>query len=376
MANVHDLSKNQYMLTGSLRKKGYDWWWHSFTAYHEKTGAARPFFIEFFTCNPALGGDMPRFGQLEDTPSYLMVKCGTWGEDAVQLHRFFGWNHADVRAGVPFSVTVEDCILSETHTAGSVCVTEAAAHPEWMCDNGSICWDLQINKQVAFNVGYATRALLRRLYAFEMFWHAEGIKTAYTGWIEYNGERYLVRPEDCYGYADKNWGSDFTSPWVWLSSNNLTSIKTGRKLNNSAFDIGGGRPKVFGLPLNRILLADFWYEGKCYEFNFSKFWTLPHTRFDCRETDTQMIWHVEQWTAKAKMVTDITCEKKDMLLVNYEAPNGKKLHNRLWNGGNGCGTVKLYRRKGAAFELIDEMLAENVGCEYGEYGPADLTKSV
>ena len=35
--------------------KGYDWWWHSFTAYD------------------------------------------AWGEDAAQLHRFWGWNriHAD-----------------------------------------------------------------------------------------------------------------------------------------------------------------------------------------------------------------------------------------------------------------------------------------
>jgi tocopherol cyclase len=39
-------------------------------------------------------------------------------------------------------------------------------------------------------------------------------------------------------------------------------------------------------------------------------------------------------------------------------------HRRLWNGGNGVGTVKLYRGS----DLIDEMEARNVGCEYGEYG--------
>lgn len=52
-----------------------------------------------------------------------------------------------------------------------------------------------------------------------------------------------------------------------------------------------------------------------------------------------------------------------MLLVNYEAPNGKKLHNHLWNGGNGKGTVCLYH----CGKLIDEIHCENVGCEYGEY---------
>ncbi len=369
MANIHDLSRNQHMLTGRFRKKGYDWWWHSFTAYHEKTGQPRPFFLEFFTCNPAYGGDAPRFGQLGDTPSYIMVKCGTWGEDACQLHRFFGWNQAKVASGVPFSVTAGDCYLDETASRGCVEVTQAEDHPEWMCGNGCIRWELKIDKQVAFHVGYGTGALLRALKAFEMYWHAEGMKTAYSGWVELNGERYLVRPEDCYGYADKNWGADFTSPWVWLSSNNLTSKLTGKQLKNSVFDIGGGCPRVFGIPLNRILLSDFWYEGKSYEFNFSKFWHLTHTCFDCRETDAQILWHVEQWNVKGKMVTDISCEKKDMLLVNYEAPNGKKRHNRLWNGGNGRGTVKLYRKRGRAMELVDELLVENAGCEYGEYGP-------
>ena len=63
------------------------------------------------------------------------------------------------------------------------------------------------------------------------------------------------------------------------------------------------------------------------------------------------------------MVTDISCKKKDMLLVNYEAPNGKKRHNRLFNGDNGEGSVKLYRGK----KLIDDIYCRNVGCEYGEY---------
>ncbi|MPM93943.1 hypothetical protein SDC9_141085 [bioreactor metagenome] len=57
-----------------------------------------------------------------------------------------------------------------------------------------------------------------------------------------------------------------------------------------------------------------------------------------------------------------------MLLINYEAPNGKKLHNRLWNGGNGTGVIKLYQKKGGKMTLLDEIEAKNIGCEYGEYG--------
>ncbi len=53
-----------------------------------------------------------------------------------------------------------------------------------------------------------------------------------------------------------------------------------------------------------------------------------------------------------------------MLFINYEAPNGKKLHNHLWNGGNGYGEIKLYKKDGT---LIDHVKIENAGCEYGEY---------
>ena len=95
MFNHHDINRDACMLHGPLAHHGYDWWWHSFTAQDALTGEDKPFFIEFFICNPALGGDEPVLGQLPANkaagkqPSYLMVKVGTWGADHCQLHRFF-----------------------------------------------------------------------------------------------------------------------------------------------------------------------------------------------------------------------------------------------------------------------------------------------
>lgn len=371
MFQKQDKSRNACMLTGGQARCGYDWWWHSLTAHHAETGEEKPFFIEFFLCNPKLGGKEPVFGQSQENqekgiqPSYLMVKAGAWGKDARQLHRFFGWEEIDVTWGTPFGVKAQECYLDETKTYGHIIISEeeAKAHPEYMCEAGEMSWNLAIDKQVAFNVGYGASKPLRMLQVFEMFWHAEGMKSAFDGEIIWNGEKYLVSKESSYGYADKNWGKNFTSPWVWLSSNNLTSELTQQKLTNSVFDIGGGRPKIGPIALQRKLLSAFWYEGKAFEFNFSKFWTFTRTSFECKETDTEIIWHVEQKTWRNKMVTDITCQKEDMLWVNYEAPNGEKRHNRLWNGGNGVGTVCLYRDG----KLVDRIHAENVGCEYGEY---------
>lgn len=376
MSNKSDITRNQWMLKGPLAKRGYDWWWHSFTAENALTGETKPFYVEFFTCNPALAQDEPVIvWNMDDKekkgkkPSYLMVNAGFWGEEKGQLHRFFPWKDVTVKSGIPYMIYAYDCFCSENYTSGSISISpeEAQAHPEWMCDAGSMSWELKIDKRVAFHVGYGASKFFRDINAFEMFWHAEGMKTRYSGKVILNGVEYIVRPETCYGYADKNWGGDFTSPWVWLSSNNLVSKITGKKLENSVFNIGGGRPKVFGLALNRKLLGEFWYEGKDYEFNFSKFWTLSGTKFDCVETDDEIRWHVIQTTFNSKLDTYITCKKKDMLNINYEAPNGTKKHNRLWNGGNGTGTLKLYKRKGGKEILIDEVYAENIGCEFGEY---------
>ena len=371
MFNLHDISRDACQLFGGQAKCGYDWWWHSFTGRHAETGEEKAFFIEFFLCNPKSGKDVPVFGQLPENkakgikPSYLMVKAGAWGEDAAQLHRFFGWKKIKVGMKTPFYIKTDDCYVGEKHTFGRVKVDakDALEHPEYMCESGEMSWKLKINKKVAFNVGYGAGKLFRTLQLFEMFWHAEGMKTEYEGEVIWNGEKYIISPANSYGYADKNWGKNFTSPWVWLSSNNLVSKKTGKKLTNSVFDIGGGCPKVGPVALKRKLLSAFWYEGKCYEFNFSKFWTFTRTKFDYKETDTEIIWHVEQKTWRNKMVTDIRCFKKDMLFVNYEAPTGEKRHNRLWNGGNGTGTVKLYHNG----RLVDEIEARNVGCEYGEF---------
>ena len=373
MFNHSDITRDACMLRGKLRTKGYDWWWHSFTAEDEAAGKEKPFFVEFFLCNPALAEDKPVLGQLPANkaagkkPSYLMVKAGCWGEDHAQLHRFFAWKDIDVHMNAPYSVSADDCFASETQLKGSVSVSGSASHPEWMCDDGEMSWDLQINKQITFNVGYGASEPMRHANAFEMYWHAEGMKTEYTGTVIFNGKRYTVKPETCCGYADKNWGEDFTTPWVWLSSNDLTSMKTGKKLENSVFDIGGGRPAVFHVPLDRRLLGVFYYEGQEYDFNFSKLHLHVKTEFSFDEDEENVYWHVRQESIHAIMETEITCKKKDMLFVNYEAPDGSKHHNRLWNGGNGTGTVKLYRKSLHGTELIDEIRCAHTGCEYGEY---------
>jgi len=156
-----DIARNACMLRGKFAKQGYDWWWHSFTGKNRITGQEKAFFIDFFVCNPALGGDKPVLGQSAENmlsgrkPSYLMVKAGCWGENAKQLHRFFGWNDVSLHWNAPFEVSSDDCFCSEKALRGSVCVSqEDAEKPEYMCSAGSMSWDLKVDKRLSFNVGY------------------------------------------------------------------------------------------------------------------------------------------------------------------------------------------------------------------------------
>ena len=378
MFNKKDEKRNAFMLTGKFAKRGYDWWWHYFTGIDDQTGQEVPFFIEFFLCNPALAEDKPVLGQNQQNkadgkkPSYLMVKAGCWGESKMQLHRFFAWKDVKVKKRGAYSIIADDCLANDRELKGSVSVSQADSieKPELMSDYGSISWDLKLEKITAFNVGYGASSLFRWLKAFEMYWHAEGMKTLVSGKIQMNGRSFTVKKESSFGYADKNWGCGFTSPWVWLSSNDLTSRISGKKLENSVFDIGGGRPKVFGIALNRKLLSAFWYEGKAYEFNFSKFWTGTKTQFSYEESQDEIIWHVEQKNHRALMQTQMHCKKADMLFVNYEDPDGNKRFQKLWNGGNGWGNIKLYSLKGFGKKkqtLIDDIDVKHLGCEYGEF---------
>lgn len=372
--NKSDISRDFYMLKGPLSKKGYDWWWHNFTGYNRMTGEKKAFFIEYFICNPGLGGNQAVLGQSPENilvgrkPSYALIKVGCWGKDAKQIHNFYPISDFSCPTD-KLQVKIGECTLTEKNMKGNcqVLEDEAKSHPEYMCDAGSMSWNLSINKKIAYNVGFGASKLLRKLNVFEMFWHAEGIKTEYNGEVILDGEIYDVIAEKSYGYADKNWGGDFTSPWLWISSCNMRSLVTGKELTNSAVELGGGRPKVIGMALNRRLLGGLHYEGKMFDFNFSKFWTGSHIDFRFKEGEKLNIWKVRASNRNSVMELILKCPKEEMLLINYEAPNGKKLHNKLWNGGTGYGKIRLYDKKDNFNILIDEIEMTNVGCEYGEY---------
>ena len=380
MFNKYSERKNKFMLNGRFAKKGYDWWWHTVPAVSEETGKPKVFFVEYFVVNPGLGKKEPVFGQLPKNqkkkirPSYIMVNVGSWGEGGTaQLHRFFGWKEKGVKVkkGAPFYVKAGDCYCDEKVMRGSVHISaeDAAAHPEWMSDAGDLEWDIKIKPKVAWNVGFATAAPMRALKLLDMAWHSNGMLTKYTGTITFNGEKFKVATTDTSnGYQDKNWGRDFTSPWMWLSSSHLTDNKTGKQLKDTIFNIGGGRPSAMGIPVGRILLGCFYKDGKEYEFNFSKVWTLARSKYSFEELDDKVVWHARLSNRKYIMTAEIECEKENTTFWRLENPKGQKRMNHLWNSGCAHGDVVLYKkRRFRKDKVLADVHAVDVGVDYGEY---------
>lgn len=367
------MKKNRYSLTQKSSRDTYNWWWHSFVATDNETGELKPFFIEYYVVNHNLWNGVIALGQDKENnakgvrPCYAMMKVGTWGEDKVQLHSFYNMIDYDPSDG-NILCRIGPNVLMENSLSGAVCVSEVTskAFPERMTDAGSMSWLLSVKKDVSYNVGYGSSSLLNKLGAFEMFWHVQGMRCQYEGEITFNDKTYTVITDTSYGYQDRNWGKDYTNPWIWLNCNNFHSEKTDEKVDASLV-VGGGCPKVFWVSLERKILTAFYYKGELIEFNFSKFWKKQKQDFRTHEDNKYFYWEVSAENRKYKLEAKFKCEKSKMIFMNYESPNGVKNHDKLWNGGHAQGELKLYKKVKRQFKLVEVLKGELGGCEYGEY---------
>ena len=372
--NQSDLSRNAYMLRGSMAKRGYMRWWHSFQGICSETGESRTFFIEYFLINPGLGGDQPILGQHPYykrrgiKPSYVMIKAGTFpnvaGEGGSQLHAFYPIS-AMKAANDPLYIQIEDCIYSENHIAGFVEVTEEEArHRSFMSDAGYMEWDLEVHKAVACHTGAIANRFFSALNALESFWHAEGIRTFFRGHVILDGVTYEVEPETCYGYADKHWGRSFNRPLLQFTSGHLISARTGKELKHSALAIDGCCPKFLGIPLHRKLMIQLTYTGEDFEYNFARPFTLSRCKWKVKETNKRFIWHVMAQNRTSVIKISGSCMKEQMMPLLYESPDGILSRRPLWAGGAGVGKIEIYRRFRGGAQLIDTLTVEDAFCEY------------
>ena len=364
--NESDLKRNSYMLRGSLARRGYMRWWHSFSGIHAETGVSRTFFVEFFIINPRLGGDMPILGQHPYykkrgmKPSYVMVKAGVFpgenGEPGKQLHAFYPISSLKATK-YPLVMQAEDCFYSEDRISGMVDVSpEEANHRSFMTDAGYMEWELEVSKAVSCHTGVFGGLFMQLLNALDSYWHGEGIRSFFKGSVNLDGEAYIVTPDASYGYADKHWGRSYNNPWLQLACCHLTSERAGRTLRHSALAVNGCHPRFLWFPLRRKLMLQLTYMGEDFEFNRCK--------WDVKETNKRIIWHILAQNKASVVKVSGSCTKEQLMFLKYENPDGLLSRLPLWAGACGTGTVRLYRRVPGGRELLDTLAMENALCEY------------
>lgn len=361
------------MLRGTLARKGYCRWWHSFSGVNPDTGESRTFFVEFYVINPALGGDFPILGQHPYykkrgmKPSYVCVKAGVFPDaqeqGGKQLHTFYPISSLKATPR-PLVLQVEDCFYSEERISGLVEVTEEeASHRFFMCDAGRMEWNVEVHKAVSCHTGILASPLFQALNALDSYWHGEGIKSFFRGSVTLDGVTYEVNPDTSNGYADKHWGRDFNKPWIQLSCGQLTSEHTGKVLRHSVLAVNGCCPRFLFIPLRRKLMIQLTYTGEDFDFGMKPF-VLSRCKLETKATNKRFIWHIIARNQKAVIKISGSCTKEQMLHLQYENPDGLKSSLPLWAGSAGVGTIRLYRRTPGGRELMDTLHMENALCVY------------
>lgn len=372
--NQSDLNRNSYMLRGSLSRKGYMRWFHSFTGVQAETGETRTFFIDYFIINPGLGGEQPILGQHPYykkrgmRPSYVMIKAGAFpdenGENGRQIHAFYPVSSLKV-AGNPMVMQIEDCFYSENRITGFVEMSPAEArHRSFMSDAGWMEWDVEVHKAVACNTGVLSGAFFRAVNGLENFWHGEGIRSFFRGTVTLDGVTYQVSPDTSYGYADKHWGRSFVRPLFQFASCRLSSTRTGRELKHSVLAVNGCCPRFLFFPLRRRLMIQLTYMGEDYEFGFVKPFLFSRQKWEVKETNKRFIWHITARNRTSVIKISCSCTKEHMMRLRYETPEGHRLKSPLWASGCGTGTIQLYRREKGERQLIDTLKLENAVCRW------------
>lgn len=369
--NHSDPNRNAYMLCGPLAKRGYLRWWHSFRGTSRESGASRSFFIEYLILNPVPG--KPRKGR-DPAPSYVRVTAGSYPDETdpflqgIRLSAHYPISAARY-ARKPLFFQVDENRLSEYRISGFVDVTSRESDDSLSSDAGVMEWDLEMNKTLSCHTGIIASPLFCALNALDSFWHGEGIRTEYRGSLTLNGEIFDVTPEESFGYADKHWGSNYNRPWLQLSSCCLYSQRTGRLLKNSALAIDGCCPRFLFFRLKPRLMLQLTYRGEDFCFSFARPFSLSRLKWCTRENRERFTWQVRAQNLSSLVKLSVRCPKSAMLFLSYDNPcdapagTGKSLPP-LWSGGEGLGTIDLYRINADGREWVDTLTFRHALCEF------------
>ena len=375
----------QYLLRGKLKRNGFECWRYVFSGINRITGERRVFFVEMYYVNPAISpkkivvsrkpkpadyadinsvlaqtsSDSPK-KEIQPSassiqPSFFAVRSGFYGENAKLLNCFLP---AETLCKVKneHSFKADDFIFAPDHIKGIISVTrnDLLSNPALSCDQGFISWNLN------FEMSVSSGALYDR---GKNFYVADGACAVFSGSVNADGQDFSVGPGSSFGFIEKKWGPALRSSLFHLSSSNISSMITGKKLSRACFCLDGeynGKLVIFSSIDGHVMRL----KTKSLFNKFSEIHEWSRTPADA--DGEKLHWTVSIHKGKIVADIDIYCKTAEMFVRDYEFPSGGNLFLKVLGGGTGFGEIRIYKRAKKDLELLEHAEIKNAVCEYGE----------
>lgn len=384
------LKYSKFGLNGSHKKLGINYWRFFFTGKSKVTGVESTFFIEYEMLNPWFSpaepilGFKPRIKIKEDdlqyalagtssalnlqsekilTPSYIAIRVGKLDDQPKHICDYIAIKNVKF-SSKPFEIIAGTKRFSEHELSGEIMISneENKVHPEYLCDQGIAKWNLQYDILKESLEGYENNTDK---------WFPVGMRSCFSGTMEFDGVEYTVIPQKSNGYIERFWGKSFNEQWFHLSSSNLTSLISGNTLFSSNFAIKG----IFDDKVS--VIGDF--EGNEISFCADNSKRGDFTVWNCVESpepdedgDKTLHWSVSLNNKLWVIDIDIYCKLKNLYNRRLECPEGKRKVLNIVQTSTGIGEIKLYKKIKNDLEQIEFARITNAICEFGHTEDAEI----
>jgi tocopherol cyclase len=208
-------------------------------------------------------------------------------------------------------------------------------------------WNIDIDTKWEFNaMGWA-------MFAPDftnIYWYPAQAAALFTGTVVCNGKTYTF--EDVPGYQDRNWGRNFPDWWAWITANHFAGHP------DTALAAGGGRPELLGLfePLDGLAIG-LKHDG--IEYNWR-----PNDGDLQRFTIDFGTWRVESTNRQGyKIEIEAKAPCDSFMDLVFMTPQNILFHD--FETLTGALTVRLSKREGLQYRLMETLQSDFAGIEYG-----------
>ncbi len=376
--NKHRLYKNGCKFKSKYKRTGFNVWRFFCSGHNNTTGENKVLYLELSILNPAVSPNKTQFAfksnddlssaELQDffpknpavqkkeknkISSYIRVRACILGTQPYQIDNYFPASAAGSLSKA-FDFHIGDCLFSETVLRGRVAITQSdfLHHPEYMSDSGLISWKLYYDMTVSTKKKYSVKKFL---------WKPFALAGRMEGYFAVNGTEYQVKSQNSFGYIDFLSGIKRPVPWFCLSSSNLISIISGKKLQRSCF-------VVQGINNNHVsILVNFEGTEIFFPLNSGK---KKYSTWDCVQvpddpSDKRLHWSVSVHNKTFVIDIDVFADSSELCMCYDELPVNNSFLIKTLTGGTATGEIRLYKQIKKSLELIEHAHIANSICEYG-----------